>query len=269
MIIIFYIVTHKSYELMKIVGDCSTKCGNGIQINKTTTCTISLSDPLDCTTKSENGTCKLEECPQEYTFGTWSGWGPCDKTCQKGLQDRSYKIRTRTCTPSNCSNSLTTEKRECRDIDICPQDCPDIKRTQIRPQSNQSIEFEAVFSMAKVEFIPYGQLDRQELHLEITKSTAHVLPSTPNVIIITNDDFDTQEGIVEKVIHNLHQVVAYKPIIKVFVTVNFGHNENSNSKISSVVHICEEEVSYHLFLHRVIIILCNCSPQDQAYCQKS
>ena len=68
MIIILYIVTHKSYELMKSVGDCSTKCGNGIQINKTTTCTISLSDPLDCTTKSENGTCKLEECPQEYTF---------------------------------------------------------------------------------------------------------------------------------------------------------------------------------------------------------
>ena len=248
-------MTEKSYEIMKNVGECSTACGYGNKTTETTTCTINLSDTkgldeLDCSKKTyETEPCKLKDCPEKYKFGNWSKWGHCDKTCRKGLQDRSYQIRTRTCTPSNCPHEQTIEKRECRNIDICLQDCPDIERLDIRPQSNQSIEFVAIFRMARVEFMPYGQLDRQELHLEIIKNNDLVLPSTPNTITITNDDFEIEGNTVQRVINNLHpgvgrQVVSYKPIIKVFATVNFSDNENSHSKISSIMHTCKGEVCY-------------------------
>ena len=52
-----------------------------------------------CTNSVEVIPCDMDPCPTTFTYETWSKWNECSKTCKKGIDDKGFQIRTRTCEP--------------------------------------------------------------------------------------------------------------------------------------------------------------------------
>ena len=94
--------------LKEVFGNCSVECGTGTRIVTKIVCKFNPEKPESiekpqCTNSKEEKPCQLEPCPVIYKYGFWSEWNECSKTCKKGLDDKAYQIRTRTCTPANCN----------------------------------------------------------------------------------------------------------------------------------------------------------------------
>ena len=106
--------------------------------------------------------------------------------------------------------------------------------------------------MERVEFLPYGKLDFQELYLEVEDDKTKIQSSLKS-IKITKEEFDM--NISRKTISNLILDRTYKPFLKVYVSMdeNASSSSENNSQIEAFILKCKEKVSKTYYvLYQVI-----------------
>ena len=81
-------------------GGCYGICDQGYKVITNTSCNYDGSKGLKCETKETLLSCNdLKSCPENYGdgYGQWEDWGPCSKTCVKGIHDKAIQSRQRLC----------------------------------------------------------------------------------------------------------------------------------------------------------------------------
>ena len=93
-----------------------------------------------------------------------------------------------------------------------------------------------------MDFLPYGKLDFQELYLEVLDDKTKI-QSTLSPISITDEEFD--KNISTKTISNLILDRTYRPIIKVYVSMdkNGSTSGDKNNQIEAFIIKCKGKVS--------------------------
>eukprot|EP00928_Gymnodinium_smaydae_P039824 TRINITY_DN27124_c0_g2_i1.p1 TRINITY_DN27124_c0_g2~~TRINITY_DN27124_c0_g2_i1.p1 ORF type:complete len:4551 (-),score=367.55 TRINITY_DN27124_c0_g2_i1:202-13791(-) len=101
---------------------CSVTCGGGEKKRFRTRKTVSEYSGVNCNEpESEMVVCNTHNCPRDCSFGEWTRWSECDKSCGVGMQNR---VRTETrelFDGKKCQGKLRQE-RACN-IRACPIDC--------------------------------------------------------------------------------------------------------------------------------------------------
>ena len=132
------------------------------------------------------------------------------------------------------------ETRSCFDAPMCPPKCPDIYVVEMRTQSNNPLSLEVVYNMDKVEFIPFGELEYQEIKLELPNQ--HIENDIPNKITWKKNEFKKDGLSTNNTVHNLLKEATYKTTVKVYMTLKMENEYGDNSKISKLVHECSRKV---------------------------
>ena len=136
----------------------------------------------------------------------------------------------------------TFEKRFCENVTICDPECPNYNLAYLRRQSNlTTARLEAAFNIERMDFLPYGKLDFQELYLEEVLDDKTKIQSTLNPINITDEEFDN--NVSRKSISNLILDRTYKPILKVYVSIDQSTSSDKNSQIEAFIIKCKGKVS--------------------------
>ena len=132
------------------------------------------------------------------------------------------------------------ETRQCFDVPMCPPKCPDIYVVEMRTQSNNPLSLEVVYNMDKVEFIPFGELEYQEIKLELLDQNME--NDMPNKITWKKNEFNKDGLSTNNTVHNLLKEATYKTTVKVYMTLKMENEYGDNSKISKLVHECSRKV---------------------------
>ena len=121
---------------------------------------------------------------------------------------------------------------------MCTHECPDFN-IEIESEANDSIEFKAIFNLAKVSYLPFGKLNYEEIHLKNIKDGSFV----SDVITATNEEFNNSSNKpIKKSIGHLRKGMTYKPIVKVFAKVNLINTQDRGTeKVSTLIHECEDD----------------------------
>ena len=101
---------------------CSVECGIGTQVEKTLECRLEIiqgKEVNSCVVSSTEVACTKRRC--QGSFGEWSAWSDCSKSCLKSLSEISVKNRSRPCYSKDESLCLkgATETKACKDIQLC------------------------------------------------------------------------------------------------------------------------------------------------------
>ena len=137
----------------------------------------------------------------------------------------------------------TFEERPCVNAKICDPVCPKYNRVDLRNQPNlTTVRLEAVFNIQRVDFLPYGKLDFQELYLEVLDDKTKI-QSKLNPIKITDEEFNN--NVSTKSISNLIMDRTYRPILKVYVSMdrNGSTSSDNHSHIEAFIIKCKGKVS--------------------------
>ena len=121
--------------------------------------------------------------------------------------------------------------------------CPNYNLVDLRSQPNLTmVRFQVDFNIEKVDFLPYGKLDFEELYLEVLDDKTEI-ESTLNSIIITDEEFD--KNVSKKTISNLILDRTYRPILKVYVSIdkNGSTSSDNNNQIEAFIIECKGKVS--------------------------
>ena len=121
--------------------------------------------------------------------------------------------------------------------------CPTYNLVDLRSQPNLTmVRFQVDFNIEKVDFLPYGKLDFEELYLEVLDDKTEI-ESTLNSIIITDEEFD--KNVSKKTISNLILDRTYRPILKVYVSIdkNGSTSSDNNNQIEAFIIKCKGKVS--------------------------
>ena len=99
-------------------GACSKKCDKGTQTRTRTVTKKSAIDGSSCGTSTETGsqTCNTQGCCSSVstTYGSWTGWSSCSKTCGGGTQTRSRSVVTKSnYTGGVCTSTTQTGSQAC------------------------------------------------------------------------------------------------------------------------------------------------------------
>ena len=135
------------------------------------------------------------------------------------------------------------EERPCVNAKICDPVCPNYNHVDLRNQPNlTTVRLEAVFNIQRVDFLPYGKLDFQELYLEVLDDKTKI-QSKLNPIKITDEEFNN--NVSTKSISNLIMDRTYRPILKVYVSMDRkgSTSSNNNSQIEAFIIKCNGTVS--------------------------
>ena len=109
-------------------GDCSVNCGNGTKLVMSRECWVDKktyeSFCLDAI-KTRLEVCSMRLC--SGTYGEWTAWSPCSKTCLQSLNETSQRTRSRLCISvdqSLCETGCETGRLEiqiCNKVGLCPK----------------------------------------------------------------------------------------------------------------------------------------------------
>ena len=145
---------------------------------------------------------------------------------------------------TNIHTYLEFDQRPCINIDMCEPKCPKYHLLEFIPQKNDRLKYEAKFHIEKVPFTPFGTLHSQELKLEV-QNDSFGFGNKLNTIQIMADEFDDSGNNSSFIIGNLLKDHSYKPILKVYVSMDIKNETNgyNSSKVSAFIIKCEIEVN--------------------------
>ena len=118
----------ESEEKIIFTGPCSVNCDNGTQLIMFKDCWSSIEESvLVC---SDSIKTRVKPCNQKRcsgTYGEWTAWSACSKTCLQSSDETSQKIRSRLCISEDqslCEVGCETGRQEiqiCNEVGLCPK----------------------------------------------------------------------------------------------------------------------------------------------------
>merc|ERR1712008_174042 len=205
---------------------CSVKCGDGKRIYAKVNCNNEDQEDgkvkCDQSLVSTEEDCNLGPCP-DNNYGQWSSWTLCSMTCKRNVNERSIKLRIRTCTtPDGQPCPSFEERRECKEVGFCAPECPLLTIKEFRKEGvAKDALFTGIFEVENPRVSFGNNLKKKNIEIKCT-SNGETIPKE-NINISTNE----QTNVTTYGVPGLRLRLTYQPIISFKSEIDVSQKNSS------------------------------------------